>query len=498
MADIVQGTTLDALLAGLATDVPAGIRVRGIGADSRRVQPGDLFLACAGRREHGARYAADAVRAGAAAVAWEPAPGVARPDVEAVVVAVPGLARLLGTIADRFFGAPSAALPVAGVTGTNGKTSCTYLVAQAAEALGAKCALLGTLGTGFVGALEPAELTTPDAVAVHGTLARLRAAGARAAAMEVSSHALDQGRVDAVRFDVAVLTNLSRDHLDYHGDMAAYGDAKARLFVEHGPRAAVLNCGDALGRALVGRMPAHTELVLVAPQDPVPGRARWLAAAAVESSDAGLRIDVRGSLGACELRSPLLGAFNADNLLAALGVLVAWGHPLADAASALAAARPPPGRMERFGGGARAPLVVVDYAHTPDALAKALAAVRAHCAGALWCVFGCGGERDAGKRPLMGAVVEEHAEHVVVTNDNPRREDPARIVADILSGMRAPERALVELDRRAAIERAVRAARPGDAVLVAGKGHEDYQTVGAQRIPYSDRAVAAGLVGRPQ
>jgi UDP-N-acetylmuramoyl-L-alanyl-D-glutamate--2,6-diaminopimelate ligase len=484
---------LDALLAGLATGVPSGVRVHGIAADSRRIGPGDLFLACAGRREHGVRYAAQAVQAGAAAVAWEPAPGVAPPEVGVPVVPVPGLGRLLGAIADGWYGAPSAALTVAGVTGTNGKTSCTWLVAQAAEALGTRCALIGTVGAGFPGALEPAELTTPDAVAVHGTLARLRAAGARAAAMEVSSHALDQGRVDAVRFDVAVLTNLSRDHLDYHGDMAAYGDAKARLFLEHAPRAAVLNCGDELGRALAARVPARTELVLVSPQDPVPARARWLAAAAVAGSEAGLRIDVRGSFGECVLRSPLLGAFNADNLLAALGVLLAWGHPLADAAGALAAARPPPGRMERFGGGA-APLVVVDYAHTPDALAKALAAVRAHCTGEVWCVFGCGGERDPGKRPLMGAVVEQHAEHVIVTNDNPRGEEPARIVADILAGMRAPERALVELDRRAAIERAVRDARAGDAVLVAGKGHEDYQTIGTRRIPFSDRAIVAGLL----
>jgi UDP-N-acetylmuramoyl-L-alanyl-D-glutamate--2,6-diaminopimelate ligase len=244
---------------------------------------------------------------------------------------------------------PSAALAVAGVTGTNGKTSCTHFVAQAASALGRRCGVSGTVGAGFPGALEPAALTTPDALAVHRTLARLRGQGARAVAMEVSSHALDQGRVDGVRFDVAALTNLSRDHLDYHGDMGAYAAAKTRLFREHAPRAAVLNCGDALGRALVPRVADATALVLVAPQDPVPPRAQWLAASSVESDGDGLRVAVTGSVGRCELRTRLLGAFNADNLLVSLGVLLCWGSDLDAAARALSGVSAPPGRMERFG-----------------------------------------------------------------------------------------------------------------------------------------------------
>jgi UDP-N-acetylmuramoyl-L-alanyl-D-glutamate--2,6-diaminopimelate ligase len=487
-------TTLEELLAGLARTAPPRLAIGGLSADSRAVAAGDLFLACAGRRAHGLLYAEEAVRAGAVAVAWEPIPGLPRPRLPVPVLEVADLGRRLGTIADRFHAAPSAALAVCGVTGTNGKTSCAHFVAQAASALGKRCGVLGTLGAGFLEALEPAALTTPDALAVHGTLARLRDRGARAVAMEVSSHALDQGRADAVRFDVAVLTNLSRDHLDYHGDMRAYAAAKARLFCEHAPRAAVLNCGDAFGRALVAQVRDGTELLLIAPQDPVPARARWLAASAVESGSEGLRVAVQGSWGACELRSPLLGAFNADNLLAALAVALAWGFDLEDAAGALARVTAPPGRMERFGGGTRLPLVIVDYAHSPDALAKALAAARAHCRGELWCVFGCGGERDAGKRPVMGAVAEAHAERVIVTDDNPRGEDPAHIVAGILAGLRRPERVLVERDRRAAITRAVRGARAGDVVLVAGKGHEDYQILGPQRVPFSDRALVAALV----
>jgi UDP-N-acetylmuramoyl-L-alanyl-D-glutamate--2,6-diaminopimelate ligase len=497
MAETPAAIPLDLLLAGFASEPAPRVSVSGISADSRAVSPGDLFLACAGRSTHGLRFAGDAVRAGATAIAWEPAPGIERPGPAVPAVAVPRLSRRLGAIAHRWYGEPSAAIAVAGVTGTNGKTSCTHFVAQAASALGRRCGVSGTLGAGFPGALEPTDLTTPDALAVHRTLARLRGQGARAVAMEVSSHALDQARVDGVRFDVAALTNLSHDHLDYHGDMQAYADAKSRLFSEHAPRAAVLNCGDALGRGLVARVPASTALVLVAPQDPLPARAHWLAASSIESDAAGLRLAVTGSYGDCELRTRLLGAFNADNLLVSLGVLLLWGFDLDAAANALARVDAPPGRMERFGGSGGRPLVIVDYAHSPDALAKALAAARAHCRGELWCVFGCGGERDPGKRPMMGAIAEQHAEHVVVTDDNPRGEDGNGIVAAILSGMQAPRRAVVERDRRAAIRHALRAARPEDAVLVAGKGHEDSQIVGARRLPFSDRAVVAALLEEP-
>jgi UDP-N-acetylmuramoyl-L-alanyl-D-glutamate--2,6-diaminopimelate ligase len=494
MAQLQTAMPLDELLAGLSPEPVPVVSIAGISADSRAVSRGDLFLARAGRSVHGLRYAADAVRAGAAAVAWEPVAGVARPQLAVPAVAVPDLSRRLGSIADRWYAEPSAALAVAGVTGTNGKTSCTHFVAQAATVLGRRCGISGTVGAGFPGALEPAALTTPDALAVHRTLARLRGLGARAVAMEVSSHALDQGRVDGVRFDVAALTNLSRDHLDYHGDMEAYAAAKTRLFCEHAPRAAVLNCGDALGRTLVARIPKATSLILVAPQDPLPPRAHWLAASSIESHADGLHVTVTGSFGSCELRTHLLGAFNADNLLVSLGVLMLWGFDLRDAAGALARVTAPPGRMESFGGRNDRPLVIVDYAHSPDALAKALAAARAHCRGELWCVFGCGGDRDPGKRPMMGAIAEEHAEHVVVTDDNPRGEDGDAIIAAILAGMRAPRRAVVERDRRAAIRHALRAARPGDAVLVAGKGHEDYQIVGARRLAFSDRAVVEALL----
>jgi UDP-N-acetylmuramoyl-L-alanyl-D-glutamate--2,6-diaminopimelate ligase len=450
----------------------------------------DLFFACAGRKAHGLTFAADAVRAGAAAVAWEPAPGVQAPVLPVPVVAVAQLVRKLGQIADRYYGAPSAAVTVAGVTGTNGKTSCTFFVAQAASALGRRCGVSGTLGAGFVGALESVGLTTPDAITVHRTLADLRGRGARAVAMEVSSHALDQGRADGVRRRRRAhepeprSPRLSRRH-------GGYGAAKR---VCYGARAA---CRRAelrrrLGRALVARVPGRPSLRVIKPRDRCR---RGLARCELGQRRRRLAFSVRGSFGAGELRTRLLGAFNADNLLAALGVLVLWGFGMEDAAGALSRVVAPPGRMERFGGGPGHPLVIVDYAHSPDALAKALAAARAHCRGELWCVFGCGGDRDPGKRPQMGAIAEAHAEHVIVTNDNPRTEDPARIVADILAGMRMPEQAIVERDRRAAIASALHSARPGDAVLVAGKGHEDYQIIGAQRLAFSDRAVIAGLLG---
>ena len=483
-------------LASLLDPAPGApsLRVRDLVIDSRAVRPGDAFVAVQGATTHGLEHAPAAAERGAVALLWDPADGRELPQLPPAItpVAVPGLRGRLGAIADRFYGEPSARAHVYGVTGTNGKTTTAWLVAQAC---GADGAYVGTIGCGRPGALEPATHTTPDVIAVHRLLRRLCDDGARAIAIEVSSHALDQQRVAGVRIPVAGFTNLSRDHLDYHGTMEAYGAAKERLFQARDVAHAVINVADAHGAAMAGRLPAGGALVAV---QPVPGAALpqaaggYVAVDAVNFAAAGLALEGRSHLGAFRLRSPLVGAFNVENLCVALGMLLAGGVPLADAGEALGRASAPPGRMESFRlpGGA---LLVVDYAHTPDALAKALAALRRHCTGRLVCVFGCGGDRDPGKRPQMAAAAEAGSDAIVITDDNPRGEDADRIVTMIRAGLAGRVPARIERDRARAIRAAAREAHDGDVVLVAGKGHEDYQLYGAERRAHSDRDVARRL-----
>jgi UDP-N-acetylmuramoyl-L-alanyl-D-glutamate--2,6-diaminopimelate ligase len=462
------------------------------------VRPGSLFLALEGGRAHGLEFAADAAARGASAVLWEPGRGVAVPQLpEGVVSApVPGLRSVVGRIADRFYEQPSATLRVVGVTGTNGKTTCAYLLAQALERLGTPAAYMGTIGWGRVGRLEEPTHTTPDAVSVHRALAHLRTEGVRVVAMEVSSHALDQGRVDGVRFHTAAFTNLTRDHLDYHGSMQAYGEAKARLFAERDLQEAVVNIGDAFGRELwetvAGRVPSTAIWVGDAAARPAE---RSLHTDEVRLDLSGISMRISGSFGEIELSTQLMGRFNAENSLIVLGCLLSLGAPLAEAADALAGCSAPPGRMEVIAPARPAqPLAVIDYAHTPDALAKALGALREHCRGALWCVFGCGGDRDAGKRPLMGAVADELADQIIVTDDNPRTEDPLAIIRAITAGIRL-HAARVIPDRGAAIAAALNDAGGPDVVLIAGKGHEDYQIYGNTRRSFSDRVEARRILG---
>jgi UDP-N-acetylmuramoyl-L-alanyl-D-glutamate--2,6-diaminopimelate ligase len=488
------------LFAGIAPVPPALDReVTSLCLDSRAVRPGALFLAVEGLTTHGLRFVEAACDAGAAAIAWEPGAGHEPPAVPAGVAAfaVPGLSRAVGELASRFHGDPSAALQVMGVTGTNGKTSISQIYAHALGAAGRSCGVLGTLGYGLHGALVEGSHTTPDAVRVHELLAGFRDAGARDATLEVSSHALHQGRVAGVRFHTAVFTNLTRDHLDYHGDLASYGEAKRTLFRWPGLAAAVVNADDALGRAILAELDPGVRAIAYG-LDPnevgsVSAKSRLLGER-LRLHSQGLTLDVRSDLGEGTLSARLLGRFNAANLLAVLGALCAAGLPFARALELLADARTVPGRMECFGG-RRGPLVVVDYAHTPDALGQVLLALRPHCTGTLTCVFGCGGDRDQGKRPQMGAIAVANADRVVVTDDNPRTEDGERIVAEVLAGIADRSRVRVQRDRGAAIAEAVAAGREGDVVLVAGKGHEDYQIVGHARLPYSDRATAARLTG---
>ncbi len=480
--------SLEHLLDGLVpfhgqVDLP----VAGLCSDSRTCVPGDLFLAWQGARDHGLAHVDAVERAGAVAVLYDPHGVGSLPATSLPLLPVPALRGVAGRLADRFFGEPSGALVVIGVTGTNGKTSVCHFLAQALDDPDARCGLLGTVGNGFPDALRPATHTTPDVIALHAELARLRDAGASHVALEVSSHALDQERVSGVRFDTAVFTNLTHEHLDYHGDMHGYAAAKRRLFSQPGLRCAVLNVDDPHGAAWLEELAPGIEALGFGfgPRAKLRGTTLRLDAD-------GLLFSVEHASARGELRSPLLGRFNASNLLAGLAVLRLAGLELDEALVRLARVRTVPGRMERF---ARAggPLAVVDYAHTPDALDAALSALREHCRGRLWCVFGCGGDRDAAKRPLMGAVAESRADRVIVTDDNPRHEDGAAIAAAILSGMRTPDAVEVIRDRASAIGQALAQAAPDDVVLVAGKGHETVQQVGDEARPFSDRALVRRL-----
>ncbi|MGI9246761.1 MAG: UDP-N-acetylmuramoyl-L-alanyl-D-glutamate--2,6-diaminopimelate ligase [Steroidobacteraceae bacterium] len=492
--------TLGRLLEGFDVAAPHGVQVADVVQDSRQVTPGAVFLACKGRTTHGLAHAAAAVERGAVAVLWEPDVDIEPPVLSDSVaaIAIPHLGRHVGEIADRFFRRPSADLRVAGITGTNGKTTTAYLLAQASDFVGRRGWYVGTLGHGRPNELREAGLTTPDAAMVQRRLAEARDAGAVALGLEVSSHALDQDRVAGVRFDTAVFTNLTRDHLDYHGSLEAYGAAKSRLFHLPGLRRVVLNVRDPFGADLATRVDAGLERILYTTANDVWAErgTGWIRVPELRATSSGLTVHVDTSWGAGTLRSRLVGEFNAENLLAVLGVLLGWNVPLQKALAALALCVAPPGRMEAFGGG-RQPLALVDYAHSPDALAKVLEAARAHARGRVICVFGCGGDRDPGKRPQMGAIAEAAADLVVVTDDNPRSESSAAIIEQVLAGMRDPDAALVVPDRGEAIRRALAEAEPGDVVLVAGKGHENYQIVGSETRPFSDRdCVVASLAER--
>ncbi len=506
--------TVRELIGGMDVLAAAGDlerEVAGLAYDSRRVRAGDAFFALAGARHDGARFVRDAVAAGASAVVGPR--GVEAPGVARLEVAEPRLA--LAQAANRLHGHPSRALRVVAVTGTNGKTTTTWMLESIFRAAGRSTGVIGTTGVRFAGRDRASAFTTPEAPELQALLAEMRDAGVEAVAMEVSSHALAQRRAWGLEPDACVFTNLSRDHLDFHRTMEDYLDAKLRLFDgRNGPTTkrgvAVVNAGDP-SAARVAEACARGGLRLVAFDagggSPPAGLAPALAVTHVEARPAGLAIRARiaaglgpGAGGARELavRLPMLGRFNAANAAGALAAALALGVPDADAVRGLEALPGVPGRLERVDAGGSF-LVVVDYAHTPDALERALAAVREHAPGRVLLVFGCGGDRDRGKRPGMGAAAARGADLAWITNDNPRGEDPAAIAAQVLAGAAgaAPGAVAVELDRRAAIGAALAAARPGDAVLVAGKGHETTQTTGDRVEPFDDRRVAREwLAGR--
>jgi UDP-N-acetylmuramoyl-L-alanyl-D-glutamate--2,6-diaminopimelate ligase len=491
----------------------AGAAANDLQPDSRRIRRGDVFIALPGRVHDGRRYIAAAVERGAAAVLAE-AEGWSGGDVGVPLCAVPGLAALLGPLAARWYGAPSEGVFSVGVTGTNGKTSVSQWIAQALAAAGRRCAVIGTVGSGFPGEpLAAAARTTPDAVALQRELRRLVDAGAQALAMEVTSIGLDQGRVDGMKYDVAVFTNLTRDHLDYHGTMAAYEEAKARLFDWPTLTHAVVNLDDEAGLRLVRRLQPRVRAGALhltgytqhdAQHDaPGSGLSECLAARRPRTTAQGLEYELGIGAQIVPVTLPLVGSFNVANSLAVAGALRAAGVPVSALPALLGALRAPPGRMQQLGGrsAANEPLAVVDYAHTPDALEQALAALRPLAqarGGRLWAVFGAGGDRDPGKRALMGAAAARGAERIVITSDNPRSEDPLLIVRAVALGVPPPSAAHCELvvDRAAAIAHALAAADARDVVLIAGKGHEDYQEINGRKAHFSDVEQAEAALAR--
>jgi UDP-N-acetylmuramoylalanyl-D-glutamate--2,6-diaminopimelate ligase (EC 6.3.2.13) len=484
------------LLPDYPLQLPA-VKVGGLKLDSRQVAANDAFVAVPGYQVDGRQYIDAAIQAGAAVVLADSETVGMELRGRTWVIEVPQLKNKLSAIAGRFFHEPSQSLQVIGVTGTNGKTSVTYIAAQLLESLGVPCGVMGTTGSGFPGRLLPETHTTPDAIAVQHRLHVMRSEGAQAVAMEVSSHALVQRRVEAVHFKVGVATNISRDHLDYHGTMANYAGAKRRLFTELDTQFSVLNADDS---AVAAWLPDRSDSWRFSLTPQSAARSIWAEQVKYQHDGTQFNLHVRYDAQHSEtlaVQSPLLGGFNVYNLLAAMAAVISLGHEPKQVAAACNDLHAVPGRMEAFGGSNGKPLVIVDYAHTPDALQQVLGALRRHCAGQLWCVFGCGGDRDRGKRPQMGAVAADMADRVVVTDDNPRTELPEQIVQDIVAGMPTRQRVQVIMGRENAVRQVIAQAKANDVVLLAGKGHEDYQVIGQQRIDYNERALVAEIIAAP-
>lgn len=463
--------------------------------DSRAVKPGDVFVALVGTHQDGRAYIPTAIANGAAAILTEGPTGTALHD-GVPIVSLPNLKAQLPALAAAFYGHPNRGLPLIGVTGTNGKTSCTHYIAQVLHELGEPCGLMGTLGSGFYGALGEPGLTTPAACELQSLLRRFVDGGAKAVAMEVSSHSIDQGRIDGLAFETAVFTNLTQDHLDYHGDMQTYANVKFRLFSEWPSKHVVINVEDAVGFGFANRLASTRSVYATAVHRPKEINPAWLLTYTdkVQLSINGVHARVISPFGEGELTLPLIGEFNLSNALLVLTALCLHGVPFNTVMTALSNITAVPGRMQTLSFPGR-PLVVVDYAHTPDALDKVLSALRQHTQGKLVCVFGCGGDRDPGKRPLMAAAVERWADHIIVTNDNPRHENPETIASAIMSGFAQPSEVSVLLDRSKAIEKSIQYAGLGDCILIAGKGAERYQQMGDEKLPFDDVHEAKHYLG---
>ncbi len=490
-----------------------GVPIRRLVRDSRCVKPGDIFVAYPGEKQDGRQFIANALRSGCKGVLWESDQFSWNEKWRVPNLGIPQLRANIGVIAAKVYGYPSEHLWMIGVTGTNGKTSCSHWIAQALTARGKKTAVIGTLGCGFLDKLAPNDTTTPDAVFTQTQLKKYVKQGARAAALEASSHGLSQGRLNGVEFDVALLTNLTRDHLDYHGNARAYKAAKAKLFRFPSLRYAIVNFDDKFGLELAESL-KQRKVEVIGYGFKVGAKLQQGIATVVGcnlcASASGLTFDVSSPWGNARLRSPLLGKFNASNLLGSLSVLLVSGIALRPAVTSLQQVQAPNGRMQCVGGGTQA-LVVIDYAHTPDALEKVLYSLRELLDAKnltlsrkqsatrrnkpkLICVFGCGGERDRGKRPLMGSVASRCADELILTNDNPRNEDPEVILQDIIHGARSNYRVIP--DRAEAIFSAITSAKRGDVVLIAGKGDENYQEIMGKRFPFNDFTFAQSVLAQ--
>ena len=463
----------------------SNLNVSGLTLNSNEVVDGSVFIALEGTSHHGLNYAKSAIEKGAIAVLFDckdvELADEMLADLNVLKIPVADLAKNLGNIAARFYDEPSHKINVIGITGTNGKTSCSQFLAQSLE----NCGVIGTLGWGKFGQLKQTLNTTPDALAVQKMLATLKNEGCENVAMEVSSHGLAQGRVNGLKFKGAIFTNFSRDHLDYHGTIEAYLETKLTLF--HAPQLefAVINLDDEISEKILAAIPENVEIISVTTQAKQSSRGQTLSTENIELNLSGIQCDVFWHNQKCALHVPLIGLFNLENVLCVLAVILKSGVELEEAAKRLTNLKPVNGRMERFGGDNNQPLVIVDYAHTPDALEKVLRTLRSHTQGKLSVVFGCGGNRDSGKRSQMGRVAEQFADSVIITDDNPRFDSNEEIVKDILSGFFNNEANIIH-DRANAIRSAIEQATAQDCVLIAGKGHENYQEINGIKFPFND------------
>lgn len=502
----------DLLKPWIELDSEFAISVADLQLDSRKVSTGDVFVAIQGHAVDGRVFIDKAISSGVVAVIADASQEKPHQYVEwcsgVPVIYLSEIGSQLSYLAARLY--QFAPMQLIGITGTNGKTTISQLIAQWIDLVGKKAAVMGTTGNGFLNVLKPAVNTTGNAIEIQQTLSQLQQQGAQYTALEVSSHGLVQGRVKALPFAAAAFTNLSRDHLDYHGSMEEYAEAKFSLFSQHDCQHKIINADDGVGQQWLKRLPDAITVSLAKPQSvstqPASDQTgsiypsstnRCLWANEVHYSDTGISLSIDGHWGTADLQAPLIGAFNASNLLVALATLLSLGFELDKLVQVAPQLTPVIGRMELFQASKPQAKVVVDYAHTPDALEKALMALRVHCQGKLWSIFGCGGDRDSGKRPMMTEISERLADESIITDDNPRSEDPAQIVADMLQGAVNPEQIHVIHSRYQACQYALQHAGENDIILLAGKGHEDYQIINGQTVHYSDRETAQVLLGLP-
>lgn len=497
---LISGCPLESLLEGIVDKFPVtGINITGIATDSRKVTSGNLFIACIVGSVSNIQYINDAVKNGAVAVLIDenelPEPCIC----SVPVFRTKELVKKIGIIADRYYQHPSSDIRVVGVTGTNGKTSVSYLLTQCLETSSENgCGLIGTLGYGRINNLVPGPNTTPEPITLQALLADMRDRKLREVVMEVSSHGLDQYRVTGVRFNLAIFTNLSRDHLDYHKTLQDYAASKQRLFNEYGIKKHVINIDDELGKKIFNELPDDVEKAGCTLENHIyeseHNKEDLVYGKVIDINPGGMKVEIYSPWGKGILSTQFIGIFNLRNILSVLSALCLMDFSFNEALALVSRCKNIPGRLETFSAN-NFPTVAVDYAHTPDALEQVLSTVKSVCQGNLHCVFGCGGDRDAGKRPIMAAVAEKYADYITLTSDNPRYENPAKIIEDMFAGITSKKNVYIEVNRKTAIENTISRAGVNDIVLIAGKGHENYQEINGTRLPFSDQQITKDILG---